>query len=108
VGPLLYHPLLLLLVPCPMKNKWLFDLLPVILFFVAFRLADHYIATAVAIATSAAPRQPVSAMRGVSTLLPLMSASICSPFSRPGPRKDRSEVRFALSKGCAITINLQA
>src|SRR5262245_20210585 len=33
--------------------KFLFDLLPVVLFFVAFKLADIYVATAVAIATSA-------------------------------------------------------
>jgi intracellular septation protein len=32
--------------------KFLFDLLPVVLFFVAFKLADIYIATAVAIATT--------------------------------------------------------
>jgi intracellular septation protein len=32
--------------------KFLFDLLPVVLFFVAFKLADIYTATAVAIATS--------------------------------------------------------
>src|SRR5678815_605099 len=32
--------------------KFLFDLLPVVLFFVAFKLADIYVATAVAIATS--------------------------------------------------------
>ena len=34
--------------------KFLFDLLPVVLFFVAFKLADIYVATAVAIATSVA------------------------------------------------------
>ena len=43
-----------------MKNKWLFDLLPVILFFVAFRLADIYVATVVAIATSAACGFPIA------------------------------------------------
>ena len=32
-----------------MKNKWLFDLLPVIVFFAAFKLADIYVATALAI-----------------------------------------------------------
>ena len=32
--------------------KFLFDLLPVVLFFVAFKLADIYVATAVAIATT--------------------------------------------------------
>ena len=32
--------------------KFLFDLLPVLLFFVAFKLADIYVATAVAIATT--------------------------------------------------------
>jgi len=32
--------------------KFLFDLLPVVLFFVAFKLADIYVATAVAIGTS--------------------------------------------------------
>ena len=32
--------------------KFLFDLLPVVLFFVAFKLADIYVATGVAIATS--------------------------------------------------------
>lgn len=32
--------------------KFLFDLFPVVLFFVAFKLADIYVATAVAIATS--------------------------------------------------------
>ena len=32
--------------------KFLFDLLPVVLFFAAFKLADIYVATAVAIATS--------------------------------------------------------
>src|SRR5215470_11599069 len=33
--------------------KFLFDLFPVVLFFVAFKLADIYVATAVAMATSA-------------------------------------------------------
>ena len=33
--------------------KFLFDLLPVVLYFVAFKLADIYVATAVAIVTSA-------------------------------------------------------
>ncbi len=33
--------------------KFLFDLFPVVLFFVAFKLADIYVATAVAIATTA-------------------------------------------------------
>ncbi|MDO4637627.1 MAG: septation protein A [Lautropia sp.] len=35
-----------------MKNKWLFDLLPVILFFIAFKLANIYTATTIAIITS--------------------------------------------------------
>ena len=34
--------------------KFLFDLLPVILFFVAFKMADIYVATAVAIAATIA------------------------------------------------------
>jgi intracellular septation protein len=49
--------------------KFLFDLLPVVLFFVAFKLADIYVATAVAIATSVLQvawlklrRQPVPGM----------------------------------------------
>ena len=56
----------------PMKNKWLFDLLPVILFFAAFKLADIYIATAVAIAASVlqigwllVKKRPVDAMQWV-------------------------------------------
>ena len=59
-----------------MKNKWLFDLLPVILFFVAFRLADIYVATAVAIATSAAQigwllirRRPIDTMQWVGLVI---------------------------------------
>ena len=55
-----------------MKNKWLFDLLPVILFFAAFKLADIYIATAVAIAASVlqigwllVKKRPVDAMQWV-------------------------------------------
>jgi intracellular septation protein len=32
--------------------KFLFDLLPVLLFFIAFKLADIYVATAVAIANT--------------------------------------------------------
>src|SRR5262245_46451438 len=49
--------------------KFLFDLLPVVLFFAAFKLADIYVATAVAIATSVFQvawlklrRQPVPGM----------------------------------------------
>ena len=49
--------------------KFLFDLLPVVLFFAAFKLADIYVATAVAIATSVLQvawlklrRQPVPGM----------------------------------------------
>lgn len=59
-----------------MKNKWLFDLLPVILFFVAFRLADIYVATAVAIATSTAQigwllirRRPIDTMQWVGLVI---------------------------------------
>ena len=60
----------------PMKNKWLFDLLPVILFFVAFRLADIYVATAVAITTSAAQigwllirRRPIDTMQWMGLVI---------------------------------------
>lgn len=59
-----------------MKNKWLFDLLPVILFFAAFKLADIYIATAVAIAASVlqigwllAKKRPVDTMQWVGLVI---------------------------------------
>lgn len=59
-----------------MKNKWLFDLLPVILFFAAFKLADIYIATAVAIAASVlqigwllARKRPVDTMQWVGLVI---------------------------------------
>ena len=59
-----------------MKNKWLFDLLPVILFFAAFKLADIYIATAVAIAASVlqigwllARKRPVDTMQWVGLII---------------------------------------
>ncbi|MDO4682750.1 MAG: septation protein A [Lautropia sp.] len=54
-------------------NKLLFDLLPVILFFVAFKVADIYVATAVAIGASICQigwlilrKKPVEAMQWLS------------------------------------------